>query len=570
MPLYLFAFIMITGATFNLHAQMKSEYTNPILAGFYPDPSICRVDDDYYLVNSTFAYYPGIPVFHSKDLVNWKLSGYVIDRPDELNYDSLGVSRGIFAPAIRYHDGLFYVTCTFVDGGGNFVCTAKNPAGPWSKPVWLPQVSGIDPSLFFDDNGKAYLVFNSIAPDNKPLYQGHRTIRIREFDYVGLHVLDEEKIIVNGGTNIKNKPVWIEGPHVFKVRDRYYLIAAEGGTAENHSEVVFRSENIDGPYVPYEDNPILTQRDLNPDRKNPVTCTGHADLVETQASTWWAVFLGCRPYADDSYNTGRETFLAPVTWKNDWPIILPHGDAVKYFYQRPLPPVSSDEQSSYSGNFKFRDDFDSDSLNLVWEFLRAPIENWYNLRDRKGYLTLQLRPETCSGKNNPSFIAHRQEHMASTASTAFQFLPKAENKKAGLIIFQNESHFYFLCKSLEEGKPAVQLYRSIDSDSSKTEMELIASRELSPDRRNSELNLEIVAKGAYYSFSYGFKNDRWISLGDSVDAAFLSTKTAGGFVGCMFGLYATSMGKLSGNKAEFDWFRYIGNDSVYSKGTDEK
>ncbi|UCD39311.1 MAG: glycoside hydrolase family 43 protein, partial [Fidelibacterota bacterium] len=226
----------------NSGTQMDDTFMNPILAGFYPDPSICRVDDSFYLVNSTFAYFPGIPIFHSRDLVNWQLLGHVLDRREQLDTDGLGVSRGIFAPAIRYHQGLFYVTCTLVDKGGNFVVTASNPAGPWSNPVWVPEINGIDPSMFFDTNGKAYIVYNSVAPDDKPLYEGHRTIRMYEFDLENLRVIGKELLLVNGGVDLSKEPIWIEGPHIFRKDGYYYLIAAEGGTAEQHSEVVFRSE----------------------------------------------------------------------------------------------------------------------------------------------------------------------------------------------------------------------------------------------------------------------------------------------------------------------------------------
>ena len=310
----LLLFVLLSVSTSDVFTQDRL-FTNPILAGFYPDPSICRVGNNYYMINSTFSYFPGIPVFHSKDLVNWKLIGHVMDRPEQMDLTGLGVSRGIFAPAIRFNKGIFYVTCTLVDAGGNFIVTSASPEGPWSNPVWIPKINGIDPSMFFDDNGKAYIIYNSVAPDNKPLYDGHRTIRMYEFDVENLKVFGEEKVLVNGGVDLSKKPVWIEGPHIFKVNDYYYLIAAEGGTGDQHSEVVFRSDNVDGPYVPYEKNPILTQRHLDPDRKNPITSTGHADLIQTENGDWLAVFLGCRPYSmsgDGFYNTGRETFLAPV------------------------------------------------------------------------------------------------------------------------------------------------------------------------------------------------------------------------------------------------------------------
>ena len=298
----LIIFSLILVSLNNSSAQNNKMFNNPILAGFYPDPSICRVGNDYYLVNSTFSYFPGIPFFQSRDMVNWKQIGSVMDRPEKYDLNGRGVSEGLFAPAIRYHNGVFYVTCTYVGGGGNFVVTSKNPAGPWSDPVWIPQVNGIDPSMFFDDDGKAYIIYNSIPPDNKSLYNGHRTIRMYEFDIGTLKVTGKEYVLVNGGTDISKKPVWIEGPHIFKKDGYYYLIAAEGGTGENHSEVVFRSKEVNGPYVPYEKNPILTQRQLSPARKFPITCTGHADFVQTESGRWWAVFLGCRPYEPYSKN----------------------------------------------------------------------------------------------------------------------------------------------------------------------------------------------------------------------------------------------------------------------------
>ncbi|MGH7450827.1 MAG: glycoside hydrolase family 43 protein [bacterium] len=286
-----FAFCIL-GCTSAALGQNSERFTNPILAGFYPDPSICRAGNDYYLVTSSFSYFPGIPIFHSKDLANWKQIGHVMDRPEQLDLDGLGVSRGIFAPAIRHHAGVFYVTCTLVDKGGNFVVTSKKPEGPWSNPVWIPQINGIDPSLFFDENGKAYVVYNSIAPDDKPLYNGHRTLRMYEFDVTHLKVTGDEILLVNGGVDLSKKPIWIEAPHIFQKDGYYYLIAAEGGTADQHSEVVFRSTKVDGPYVPYERNPILTQRHLDPKRKNAITSTGHADFVETESGDWWAVFFG--------------------------------------------------------------------------------------------------------------------------------------------------------------------------------------------------------------------------------------------------------------------------------------
>jgi alpha-N-arabinofuranosidase len=538
--------------------QSNESFTNPILAGFYPDPSICRVGSDYYLVTSSFSYFPGIPIFHSRDLVNWKQIGHVMDRPEQLDLDGLGVSRGIFAPAIRHHGGVFYVTCTLVDKGGNFVVTSKKPEGPWSNPVWIPQINGIDPSMFFDENGKTYIVYNSIAPDDKPLYNGHRTLRMYGFDVANLKVMGDEILLVNGGTDLSKKPIWIEAPHIFQKDGYYYLIAAEGGTGDQHSEVVFRSKNVAGPYVPYERNPILTQRHLDPNRKNPITSTGHADFVQTESGEWWAVFLGCRPYDDGYYNTGRETFLAPVKWLDGWPVINPEHEEVQYHYPFPFKPSQEAVAIPHRGNFQFRDEFVAEKLNHNWVFLRTPREKWYDLKSRKGFLTMQLRPESCAGNKNPSFLGHRQQHLRGSASVAIDFSPKAENEKAGLVIFQNEKHFYFLCKSFDGYAAVIQLYKSGED-----QMELLGSQTITDEQKAKPLHLRIEVRGNTYSFSFATDSGKWILLQDYVDARFLSTKVAGGFVGCVYALYATSLGKPSENSAHFDWFEYVGDDEVY-------
>ena len=550
--------------------KMKNEedtFLNPILAGFYPDPSLLKVEDDYYLITSTFAYFPGIPVFHSKDLKNWKQIGHVLDRPEQLNLNGLGVSKGIFAPAIKYYNGTFYVTSTIVDGGGNFVVTAKNPAGPWSNPTWLPEVNGIDPSLFFDDD-KAYLIYNSEAPDNKPIYPGHRTIRMYEFDYENLKVKGDNKIIINGGVDIAKKPIWIEGPHIYKKDGLYFLIPAEGGTAEDHSQVVFRSKNIDGPYIPWENNPILTQRHLDPKREYPVICTGHASLVETDNGEWWAAFLGCRPYKPfekNYYNTGRETFLAPVKWIDGWPVINPDFEEVQYRYPLPLEVTTGKVDIPFKGNFTLRDDFINPELHKSWIFLRTPVDKWYNFDSEKGELSINLRPETCAGNMNPSLIARRQQHSKGYGSTAIRFAPSSEYEKAGLLIFQDETHFYFLCKSLSStGEEVVQLYKS-NSDTSVSNMELITSDFLEKNN-GKELVLKIEVDESEFNFFYGYNVNNLKLLAEKIDATYLKIKSGFAFTGNVYAMYATSLGNpITNNKAVFDWFEYNGNDDIYNK-----
>lgn len=533
-------------------------FTNPILSGFYPDPSITRVGKDYYLVNSTFAYFPGIPVFHSRDLKNWKQIGNVIERNSQMTFMGDGTSRGLFAPAINYHKGTYYMTCTLIDRKGNFVMTAKNPAGPWSDPIWLPEVRGIDPSLFFDED-KAYIVYNSEAPANKPLYSGHRTLRTYQFDPVTLKVIGEEQILVNGGVDITKKPVWIEGPHIFKRAEWYYLCAAEGGTSVNHSQVILRSDKPTGPFIPYEKNPILTQRDLDPNRPFPITSTGHAELVEGPDGLTYAIFLAVRPYSDNFYNTGRETFIAPVKWTDGWPVINPDSEEVKYEYTASFKEIKDKNTIPQSGNFAYRTLFDK-KIDPSLLFLRKNDSSWYSLDKAKG-LTMQLKPETCMEKNNPAFLGKRQQHLNCSAVTALNFIAGAENEKAGLMIFQGEFNFYFLCKSIDQGKHVIQLYKANKATAS---MELMKQEVLL--NPTGKMQLKIEAKAALYDFKFKEDGHEWKVLQDDVDGKYLSTQAAGGFIGALFALYATSSGKQSENKASYEWLDYQGDDSSYKPG----
>ncbi|WP_020601308.1 glycoside hydrolase family 43 protein [Spirosoma panaciterrae] len=537
----------------------QTTLVNPILTGFYPDPSIVKVGPDYYLVNSTFSYFPGLPIMHSKDLKNWKQIGNVIDRPEQMDFMGERLTRGLFAPGISYNKGTFYVTCTDIDHDGNFVVTAKNPAGPWSNPVKIPQVRGIDPSIYFDEStDKAYIIYNSDAPDRKPLYSGHRTIRMYEFDPVNLKVVGEEKQLVNGGVDLSKKPVWIEGPHILKRNGWYYLYAAEGGTSVNHSEVVLRSKDVWGPYVPFEGNPILTQRELPADRKDAITSAGHAQFIEGPDGKWYSIFLAVRPYEGDYYNTGRETFIAPLTWENDWPMIE-HGEkAISYSYPVNFKEVKQKGALPQSGNFAYTINFDKE-LDPSWLFMRTIDKSSYALSKKEG-LTLKLKPETIMEFGNPSFIGKRQQHLYSTAETELTFTPKSDKEKAGFVILQDEGHFYFLCQSKAQGKDVLQLYKGVPRSK---EMELMT--EVPLDAKAAKVGLRIASQGDSYSFYYATDAKNWQLLKDKVDGKFLSTKVSGGFIGCVYGLYATSSGEASTNSASFQYLKYAGDDPMYKK-----
>lgn len=508
------------------------EALNPILAGFYPDPSITRVGDDFYLVNSTFAYFPGVPVFRSRDLVNWTQIGHVFDRASQLKLDGLGVSRGIFAPAIEHNDGVFYLVTTLVDGGGNFVVTAKDPAGPWSDPVWL-DFEGIDPSLFFDDDGRAWMVNNG-APEGEPLYDGHRAIWLQEFDVASQRMVGPRRVLVNGGVDISQKPVWIEGPHLFKRDGYYYLNCAEGGTAEDHRQTIFRSRSITGPYEPWSGNPTLTQRDLPADRPDPVTSTGHADLVDTPAGDWWAVFLGCRPYSDNHYNTGRETFLLPVSWNDDgWPQILAHGQAVPRVVKQPRL-WGMNARVPLTGSFTIREEFTASRIPSEWMMLRTPRERWMSIGGEHGQLWLQPRSDTLAGAGQPAFLARRQQHAVFEATTQVQFDSADEKAGAGLAVFQNERHHITLL--IERAGTERQVVLRVVNRGESTE----AGRLSLGDAADGPVRLRVVCNGPTYTFSCASEGGDWRQVGASQDARQLSTKTAGGFVGVTVGLYAVT------------------------------
>ncbi len=547
-------FAFVACSTFCKKQQTDYQINNPILPGFYPDPSVCRGLNGYYMVNSTFLYFPGIPVFYSKDMAHWKQIGHVLTRKEQLQIEGQNITtRGTYAPTIRYHEGKFYVTCTEVGGRGNYITVAEDPAGPWSGLYFLPEVQGIDPSLFFDDDGKAYIIYNSDPPGNKSLYDGHRTIRIYEVDIKSMKVVGENKILINGGVDITKKPVWIEGPHIYKIKDYYYLCAAEGGTSINHSQVIFRSENVLGPYLPWDQNPILTQRHLDPNRPNPITSTGHADLIQDLNGGWWAVFLACRPYEGNHYNLGRETFMAPVKWKDGWPLINPGFEEVQLSYPFSAALPAPVDYISLNGNFTKRYDFTSPKLDFDWIMIRSSADDWYKLNtEGEGQLIIEVRPFSLIHQGTPSFLGRRQQHLHGSASTALGFSPEREADKAGLVIFQNVGHFYYLCKSLERSKEAVQLYRG-EGDG----MVKLASVPLTGTR---ELKLKIESDLNVYRCFYAENSEEWKAIGGDLDARYLSTETAGGFTGCLYGIYALSDDNVKGLFATFHWFKYTGND----------
>lgn len=504
-----------------------NEYRNPILAGFYPDPSITRAGDDYYLVNSSFSYSPGVPIFHSKDLVNWKSLGHVLTTASHLPLKNQPTSRGIYAPTIRYHDGVFYMITTLVDVRGNFLVTAKNPAGPWSEPVLLPEIGGIDPDIFFDDDGKAYIAHND-GPVGEPLYNGHRAIWLWEFDKKTHQVVKNSgRVIVNGGTDIAKMPIWIEGPHIYKINGWYYLLCAEGGTGMDHSAVIFRSKSLQEPFVPYEKNPILTQRDLNKNRNNPITTAGHADFIQTKEGDWWAVFLATRAYDKKFYNTGRETFLLPVAWKDGWPIILEQGKEIPYQLQAPAIDARTPNPDKLSGNFSWQDNFSNKTLGFEWVSLRSGDSPFYQLT--KSGIELQALKVKLDSLEQPAFLGRRQQHTRFSANTEFE-LP-APHTSAGIVALQSETaHYYF---GTRQGAKGTEIF--IEQANKKSPA--VIYHKLVKDLAQP-IHLRIEGNRGKIHFSYKDTQGKYQYALKKADARILSTEVAGGFVGTLLGIHA--------------------------------
>jgi alpha-N-arabinofuranosidase len=518
---------------------MAKTFRNPILSGCYPDPSICRVGEDYYLVTSSFEYFPGLPIFHSRDLIHWEQIGHVLDRPSQLDLDEVRPSGGLYAPTIRYHNGTFYVINTLVDAkqrSGNFIVKSTLPQGPWSEPNWIEGADGFDPSLFFNEDGRVWLTANRL--EEGEYYPGHTEIYLRELDIEKMKLKGDETILWDGAVK---GAVWTEAAHIFNVNGYYYLLASEGGTAHHHCVTLARSKTIAGPYEANRGNPILTHRHLGLD--HPIVGTGHADLVETQNGEWWLVLLGMRPYGGYYYNLGRETFLVPARWEDDWLIISPGTGRVEFEYPAPNLP-----EHVWAGNPP-RDDFDNKTLAYQWNFLRTPRDNFYDLAERPGFLRLRLRPQHLSECSNPSFVGRRQQHIRFTAMASLQFEPLSADECAGLVLIQNKDFHFRFTITQEEERVITLIKRAHGRD------EKLASQTM-PSTRCA---LKVTANEQNYSFYYS-TNDQWHSLIENVDGRILSTPVAGGFVGAYIAMYASSNGQPSTNCADFDWFEYISHD----------
>ncbi|MCT8137095.1 glycoside hydrolase family 43 protein [Anaerobacillus sp. CMMVII] len=503
---------------------MTIKYKNPIISGFHPDPSIIRVEEDYYLITSSFEYFPGVPIFHSKDLVNWKQIGHVLTRKSQVDLGTRKSSEGIFAPTLRYHEGTFYMITTDVYGIGNFYVTAKDPTGPWSDPIKIPY-GNIDPSLMFDEDGKVYVTAQNGEADNSHVIQ-------YEIDIKTGQALTEPVAVFwgDGGE-------WTEGPHLYKINGMYYILSACGGTGYEHRAIIARSS---APYGPYElyDQPILTHNQLP---EHPIHNLGHADFVEDLNGNWWAVFLGVRPVNGEYSVLGRETFLAPITWtEDDWPTIDNNEGSVGLIVETDLLGTEQTQVPS------FYDDFTLENLVPSWSFLRQEDKTAYSLTDRYSWLKLLGNEKNLTDLGATLFVSRRQQHVKMELSTFMEFVPHQGGEEAGLAVRYNEKAHIEIGVKMINDERFIVVSETVNGQTNELGRKIVKADVVKLAVRSDEEN---------YYFLYADENEEWKLLGEAL-AASLSPEKNGGFTGVCIGLYATGNGEMCKTPAFFDWVRY--------------
>jgi xylan 1,4-beta-xylosidase len=524
---------------------MTERIKNPILPGFNPDPSIVRVKDDYYIANSTFEWFPGVSIHHSKDLVNWHLAGYALMSKKYIDMTGNPSSGGVWAPCLTYYNGLFYLVYSdakTIKGPykdvHNYLTTASNIKGPWSEPIYLNS-SGFDPSLFHDDDGRKWLLnmrWNHRFTDARR-FGG---IIIQEYDPKAKKLIGPIETIFTGSKEIGKT----EGPHIYKHNGYYYLMTAEGGTGYSHAVTLARSKNLKGPYEIHPDNPILTSKD-KPELE--LQRAGHASLVETQNGQWYIVHLCSRPVMPQKRCVlGRETAIQKVKWDPDgWLGLEAGGNSPQVSVPTPgLPPCPFEPEPA-------RDDFNSDKLNLHFNTLRVPPdESWLSLKERPGWLRLYGR-ESLGSKHRQSLVARKITSLNCTAQTCVEFEPEIYQQAAGLVLLYDTQNYYYLKITHDEnaGRCITVCFSQND-----------CYTELAPypfplEHKLCHLKAEIEYDKLY--FSYSLDGKKWHKIDQVFDITTLSDEfcSEGSFTGAFVGLCVQD---LTGQriKADFDYFEY--------------
>ncbi len=484
---------------------------NPVLPGFYPDPSVCRVGSDYYMVTSTFEYFPGVPVFHSTDLFSWRQIGHCLTRRSQLDLAGRRSSDGIFAPTLRYHNGIFYMVTTDVGGAGHFFVTTDNPAGPWSDPVYV-EGPGFDPDLFFDDDGTVYFSREDIT--------GYG-IRQFEIDIQTGALVGPERIIWDG---LEDR--LCEAPHIYKIGKWYYLLVAEGGTHRGHMIVVARGTSAKGPFESCPQNPILTHRHRV---MSEVQATGHGDLIQKADGSWWMLFLGIRPVGK-WHHLGRETFIAPVRWVDGWPVVN-DGEAIT---------LSTPENHRSRCSIGITD---GSELGMEWNARGFFDPERITIRPESDSLRLVPNTQGLSQATAPSFVGRRQTAFNTRISARFDVSRLQDGDEAGLAVIMNEQHYYAITCICRVGNLEIALRRQLGELSVLSEgIPLAAAHDEHPRR----IVFMISSDRERYHFSFEQADGSMNTIGNG-ECRYLSTEVAGGFTGVYLGPYAGHYGSEDGN-----------------------
>ena len=538
---------------YSVNQSFGQSFSNPILPGGYPDPSICRVGDNFIMVNSSFEYFPALPIHKSKDLVNWELVGHGLNRLEQvsgqINLIDVQSNGGIHAPTIRFHNGKYHIITTTVyydekkqqATATNFIITSSNPEGPWSNPIIIKGAPGIDPDIFFDDNGRVWYTGNHQPSD--PTFDGETEIWMQELDPNSFQLKGQRFFLWRGAC----EGVWAEGPHIYKKDGNYYLLIAEGGTSYNHAIMVAISDNITGPYIPNDRNPIFSSRHLSYD--NWVHSTGHGDLIELENGRWYVVMLGIRGELKRKSNMGRETFIAPVSWEREpyswkeekilWPVIAPKSG--KILKNNPL----IFNETLVTKETVFVDEFNKNNMGLQWVFRRVPMENMFDLEENPGFLRIYLTPNKLQERVRANFTGIKQTESEFSFETKMTFSPSSDNDEAGIAIVQKDNNFLsFTIKKLSDNI-SLELKHKNEIETN------IASKKIDFNTK-IPIKLKVESFNNIYNFYYATENQKFQFFAETPADHVLSN----GYTGAHIGLYATSNGQISIGYADFDKVKY--------------
>jgi len=518
-------------------------FRNPVLPGMHPDPSVCRAGEDFYLVNSSFQYFPGVPVFHSKDLVNWEQVGNCLSRPSQLDLTGLlkqqnpelgWTNAGVYATTIRYNKGRFYMVTTVFPSRRHFYVWTDNPTGEWSEPIVIDfAIGSCDPTLYFEGD-KCYFLWK----------QGD--IKICEIDVETGKQIGE---IHHLGTGLGGR--YPEGPHIYRKDGWYYLLLAEGGTEHGHHINILRSRNLFGPYEPNPANPILSHFNMKMQDSN-IQGLGHGDLVQAPDSSWWMICLGYRTSGYLLHVMGRETMLAPVQWgKDGWPVVNGNGTLQTEMQCKTLPLVPMPQQPvredfNFTGHNAPADSYHSIGLPYGWTSIGNTDFSRYSLKQRKGWLRLIPSHVTLDQAASPTFVARRQTELNFSATTLLDASGFVEGMEAGITAYAAPLNHYDVRVIRHNGK--LQLFANVRLG------ELFHKG--SPIELDSErVYLRITSDKDYYYMQYSLDGETFSTL-SKMDFRYLSTEVIGGFTGVMLGLFSEATTPANIGHADFDWFEY--------------